>query len=272
MYNIINKYRKECDYMAETKQPIIRVENVTKTYASFKGAKEHKALDGISFEVKPGEFVGIMGASGSGKTTLLNILAGIDRLTTGSIFIDNKNIADMKDDELSKFRRQNIGYIFQDFNLLDSLTVKENIALPLILDKKPPKDIEKTVIELMEFLGIESLSEKYQFNISGGQKQRVATARALANKPKVCFADEPTGNLDSKSSKNVMEMLSEINQEKQSTILMVTHDPFAASYCSKIIFIKDGNLSLVVNKDNTKTRKDFFNHIIELQSTLGSEE
>ncbi len=258
--------------MQETKKTIISVENVTKTYASFKGASEHKALDGISFEVKQGEFVGIMGASGSGKTTLLNILAGIDRLTTGDVYIDNKNIANMKDGELSKFRRQNIGYIFQDFNLLDSLTVKENIALPLILDKVPPTEIEKTVIDLMKFLGIETLSEKYQFNISGGQKQRVASARALVNKPKVCFADEPTGNLDSKSSKNVMEMLSDINKEKESTILMVTHDPYAASYCSKIIFIKDGKLNLVVNKDNTKTRNEFFNHIIELQSTLGSEE
>ncbi len=251
---------------------IINVKNVTKIYSSFKDAKEHKALDGINLKVIEGEFVGIMGASGSGKTTLLNILAGIDRVTTGSVFIDNKNTANMKDDELSKFRRQNIGYIFQDFNLLDSLTVKENISLPLILDKVPPQKIDRTVSELMKFLGIDSLSEKYQFNISGGQKQRVATARALANEPKVCFADEPTGNLDSKSSKSVMEMLTEINEKKGSTILMVTHDPYAASFCSKIIFIKDGKLNFIVDRDKSKDRKEFFNHILELQSTLGSDE
>ncbi len=256
----------------KSEKEIISVKNVTKIYSSFKDAKEHKALDGINFQVTEGEFVGIMGASGSGKTTLLNILAGIDRTTTGSVYIGNKNTADMKDDELARFRRQNIGYIFQDFNLLDSLTVRENIALPLILDKKAPEEIDKTVDELMNFLGIASLGAKYQFNISGGQKQRVATARALANKPKVCFADEPTGNLDSKSSRSVMEMLTEINVKRGSTILMVTHDPFAASFCSKIIFIKDGKLNFIVNKDDTKDRKEFFNHILELQSTLGSDE
>lgn len=251
---------------------IIKIENVTKIYSAFKGAKEQKALDGISFEIMEGEFVGIMGASGSGKTTLLNILSGIDRLTTGNVFIDHQNIADLKEDELSRFRRQNIGYIFQDFNLLDSLTLKENIALPLILDKKPALEIENKVNALMKFFGIEELSEKYQFHISGGQKQRVAAARALVNEPAVCFADEPTGNLDSKSSRNVMEMLTEINEKKGSTILMVTHDPFAASFCNKIIFIKDGTLNFVVNKDKSKSRKDFFDQILELQITLGGEE
>ncbi len=250
---------------------IIKVENVTKVYSAFKGAKEHKALDEITFEISEGEFVGVMGPSGSGKTTLLNILAGIDRLTTGSVYIDGQNIADMKDESLSKFRRQKIGYIFQDFNLLDSLTLKENIALPLILDKKPANEIEDKVKSLMEFFGIEELSEKYQFHISGGQKQRVAAARALVNDPAVCFADEPTGNLDSQSSRNVMEMLTEINEKRGSTILMVTHDPFAASFCNKIIFIKDGQLNFVVNKDKSKSRKEFFDQILELQSTLGGE-
>ncbi len=250
---------------------IIKVENVTKVYSAFKGAKEHKALDEITFEITEGEFVGVMGPSGSGKTTLLNILAGIDRLTTGSVYIDGQNIADMKDESLSEFRRRKIGYIFQDFNLLDSLTLKENIALPLILDKKPAKEIEDKVKSLMEFFGIEELSEKYQFHISGGQKQRVAAARALVNDPAVCFADEPTGNLDSQSSRNVMEMLTEINEKRGSTILMVTHDPFAASFCNKIIFIKDGQLNFVVNKDKSKSRKEFFDQILELQSTLGGE-
>lgn len=251
---------------------IINVQNVTKTYASFKGAKEVTALNDISFSVNEGEFVGIMGASGSGKTTLLNILSGIDHLTTGSVYIDGSNIASMKSDELSEFRRKQIGYIFQDFNLLDSLTLKENIALPLILDKVAPKVIEEKVAEIMEFFGIADLSDKYQFHISGGQKQRVAAARALIHEPAVCFADEPTGNLDSKSSKNVMEMLQEMNEERKCTILMVTHDPYAASYCKKIIFIKDGTVNFVINKDLTKERKVFFDQILELQSTLGSED
>ncbi|MFV0520559.1 MAG: ABC transporter ATP-binding protein [Lachnospirales bacterium] len=251
---------------------IIKVEKVVKIYSAFKGAKEHKALDEISFEIFEGEFVGIMGASGSGKTTLLNILSGIDRLTTGSVYIEDLDIAHLKNDELVKFRRQKIGYIFQDFNLLDSLTLKENIALPLILDKKKPDDIEDKVLSLMEFFNIGDLSEKYQFHISGGQKQRVAAARALVNDPLVCFADEPTGNLDSKSSKNVMDMLTEINEKRGSTILMVTHDPFAASFCNKILFIKDGKLNFVVNKDKEYSRKQFFEQILELQSTLGSEE
>lgn len=251
---------------------IIKVENVTKIYSAFKGAKEQTALDGIGFEIKEGEFVGVMGPSGSGKTTLLNILAGIDRPTTGSVSIDQENIADMKDEQLAKFRRQRIGYIFQDFNLLDSLTLKENIALPLILDKLPAKEIEEKVTSLMEFFEIADLANKYQFHISGGQKQRVAAARALINEPAVCFADEPTGNLDSKSSRNVMEMLTNINSKKGSTILMVTHDPFAASFCNKIIFFKDGTVNFVVNKDKSKSRKEFFDQILELQSTLGGEE
>lgn len=251
---------------------IIKVENVTKIYSSFKNAKEHKALDGMSFEIKEGEFVGIMGASGSGKTTLLNILSGIDRLTKGSIYIDNKNISEMKDEKLSEFRRQKVGYIFQDFNLLDSLTLKENIALPLILDKKKNDEIEEKVNGLMRFFEIEELSEKYQFHISGGQKQRVAAARALINNPAVCFADEPTGNLDSKSSRNVMEMLRDINEKRGSTILMVTHDSFAASFCNKIIFIKDGKVNFIVNKDKSKSQKNFYEEILELQITLGSEE
>lgn len=251
---------------------MIRVENVTKVYSSFKGAKENIALDNISFEIQEGDFVGIMGASGSGKTTLLNILSGIDSLTSGSVYINGINVAQMKGDELSKFRRENIGYIFQDFNLLDSLTLKENIALPLILGKKSSAEIEEAVANLMGFFGIEEIAEKYQFHISGGQKQRVAAARALINNPAVCFADEPTGNLDSKSSRNVMEMLTEINIKRGSTILMVTHDPYAASYCNKIIFIKDGTLNFVINRDITKTRGELFDQILELQGVLRSEE
>lgn len=251
---------------------IIKVENVSKVYSSFKGATEYKALDEISFEIKEGEFVAIMGASGSGKTTLLNILSGIDRATSGTVIIDGENIAKLKDSKLATFRRQKIGYIFQDFNLLDSLTMRENVALPLILDGKDVSFIEKRVDEVMDYLSIKDLSAKYQFHVSGGQKQRVASARALVNNPAVCFADEPTGNLDSKSSKQTMEMLANINQEMNSTILMVTHDPYAASYCNKILFIKDGKVNFVVDRETGVTRTQFFDQILELQSALGSED
>lgn len=252
-------------------KPIIKVENTTKVYSSFKGATEHQALDEISFEIMPGEFVAIMGASGSGKTTLLNILAGIDRATSGTVMIDGQNIANLKDNKLADFRRQKIGYIFQDFNLLDSLTMRENVALPLILDNRPVAEIESRVDQVMNYLDINELSAKYQFHVSGGQKQRVATARALVNNPAVCFADEPTGNLDSKSSKQTMEMLAAINRDQNSTILMVTHDPYAASYCSKILLIKDGKVNFIIDRKADTNRTQFFDQILELQSALGSE-
>lgn len=250
---------------------IIKVENVTKIYSSFKGATEYKALDEISFEINEGEFIGIMGASGSGKTTLLNILAGLDRPTSGSVSISGVDISKLKDSELAEFRRKKIGYIFQDFNLLDSLTMEENVGLPLILDGVDSKIVTEKTSNIMNYLGIEGLKDKYQFHISGGQKQRVATARALVNEPSVCFADEPTGNLDSKSSKQTLEMMAEINKEQKATILMVTHDPFAASYCSRIIFIKDGKVDLSITRDFTKDRNKFFDQILEMQSTIGSD-
>ncbi|MDF2607039.1 MAG: hypothetical protein K0S34_1234 [Bacillales bacterium] len=248
---------------------IIEVENLTKIYRSFKGAKEVTALDGINLTVKKGEFIGVMGPSGSGKTTLLNILSGIDTVTSGTVKIDGNNIAEMKKDQLALFRRQRIGYIFQDFNLLDSLTMKENIALPMILDKKTPTEIESRVNELMRFFGITDIADKYQYHISGGQKQRVAAARALSTDPAVCFADEPTGNLDSKSSANIMEMLIQMNEQKKSTILMVTHDAFAASYCKRIIFIKDGKVNVQIQRAGD--RKAFFDKILEVLSVMGGD-
>ncbi|MDF2717558.1 MAG: hypothetical protein K0R28_4483 [Paenibacillus sp.] len=248
---------------------IIEVENLTKVYRSFKGAKEVTALDGISLTAKKGEFIGVMGPSGSGKTTLLNILSGVDTATGGTVNIEGRNIAKMKQDELALFRRQRIGYIFQDFNLLDSLTLKENIALPLILDKKQPHEIEKRAGELMKFFGIAELADNYQYHVSGGQKQRVAAARALATDPAVCFADEPTGNLDSKSSASVMEMLTQMNEHKACTILMVTHDAFAASYCKRIVFIKDGKVSAQIQRAGD--RKAFFDKILEVLSVMGGD-
>jgi putative ABC transport system ATP-binding protein len=248
---------------------IINVESLTKVYGSFKGAKEVHALQGVDLTVSRGEFIGIMGPSGSGKTTLLNILSGIDTATSGKVIIDGKAIDKLKKDELAIFRRKRIGYIFQDFNLLESLTLKENIALPLILDKMPPQEIENRVNELMNFFGISDLAEKYQYHASGGQKQRVAAARALVSDPAVCFADEPTGNLDSKSSANIMEMMTQMNTEKNCTILMVTHDAFAASYCQKIIFIKDGKINIQIQSSGD--RKAFFDKILETLSIVGGD-
>lgn len=250
-------------------QEIILVKELTKIYRSSFGAGEVTALNGVDLSVQSGEFIGIMGASGSGKTTLLNILSGIDNATSGEALIDGRDITKMNKDELALFRRQKVGYIFQDFNLLDSLTVKENIALPLILDKKPPEDIDKDVTKLLDFFGISDLANKAPFNISGGQKQRVAAARALVVKPAVCYADEPTGNLDSKSSANIMQMLQEMNEEQGATILMVTHDAFAASYCKRIIFIKDGRVTLQINRAGG--RREFFDKILETLSITEEE-
>lgn len=249
---------------------ILNVSNLTKVYSAYKGAGEVRAIDGINLVVNKGEFVGIMGPSGSGKTTLLNILSGVDSSTSGKVNIENKDISKMKADKLALFRRENIGYIFQDFNLLDSLTLEENIGLPLILDKKKPSDITRKTEELMTFFGIGDLKNKYPYHISGGQKQRVAAARALINDPAIIFADEPTGNLDSKSANSIMNTISKMNNETKSTVLMVTHDPFAASFCKKIIFIKDGKIKMQIASNGN--RKEFFDKILEVQSIIGGEE
>jgi len=242
-------------------QNMITTKALTKIYHSYVDAGEVRALDNINLTVSSGEFIGIMGPSGSGKTTLLNILSGIDSASGGETYIDGKDISKIKRDELALFRRQKIGYIFQDFNLLDSLTVKENIALPLILDRHEPKAIEEATKKIMDFFGIADLANKAPFNISGGQKQRVAAARALVINPAVCYADEPTGNLDSKSSASIMEMLTAMNEDRGATILMVTHDAFAASYCKRIIFINDGKITLQLNRAGE--RHEFFDKILE---------
>ncbi|PWW05174.1 putative ABC transport system ATP-binding protein [Paenibacillus cellulosilyticus] len=245
---------------------MIQIDNLTKVYRAFKGAKEVRALDQISFAASRGEFIGIMGPSGSGKTTLLNILSGVDTSTSGEVIIEGQSIARLKKDKLALFRRQRIGYIFQDFNLLDSLTLKENIALPLILDHVAPQQINSRVDELMQFFGIADIAGKYPYHVSGGQKQRTAAARALVTEPAVVFADEPTGNLDSKSASDIMDMLTEMNERKNSTILMVTHDAFAASYCKRIIFIKDGQISVQIQRAGD--RKAFFDKILEILSVM----
>ena len=249
---------------------VLKCKRVMKVYGAFRGVQSVKAINDLSFEVRKGEFLGIMGPSGSGKTTLLNILAGIDRVTSGDIYIDEKNIVQMKKDDMALFRRNNIGFIFQDFNLLDSLTIKENIGFPLTLDKIKPKIIEQKSDDLIQYLGLSNVKDNYPFNVSGGQKQRTAIARALINDPKIILADEPTGNLDSKSSKNTMEIFRNINNDKKSTIVMVTHDPFAASFCKRIIFIKDGKIHLEINSNGN--RKEFFDKVVEAQMVIGGEE
>lgn len=246
---------------------IISVNQLVKVYNGYKGAKEVTAVDQINLSITKGDFVGMMGPSGSGKTTFLNILSGVDQCTAGEVIIDGQNIAKMTKDQLALFRRKNIGYIFQDFNLLDSLTIKENIALPLILDKVNPQEIDQKVDQLMKFLGIYDLKEKYPYHISGGQKQRVAAARAIANDPAVIFADEPTGNLDSKSANKLMHTILKLNEDLNSTVLMVTHDPFAASFCKRIVFIKDGKIEMEIHSSGD--RKQFFDKILEVQSVIG---
>ncbi|QDQ00515.1 ABC transporter ATP-binding protein [Lysinibacillus fusiformis] len=246
--------------------PLLKVENVGKRYG--KGANTFTALSNITFQVEKGEFVGVMGPSGAGKSTLLNVLATIDTPTTGEIVIGNVSLAHMKDTELADFRRDNLGFIFQDYNLLDSLTVRENIVLPLAIAKVSTKEINERVDRIAALFGIRDLLDKYPYQISGGQKQRTASSRALVTEPKLIFADEPTGALDSKSATDLLESLSDLNQSQASTIMMVTHDAFAASFCQRILFIQDGQLSKEIHR-GTQTRKQFFQEILQVLSSIG---
>ncbi|MCR2044849.1 ABC transporter ATP-binding protein [Anaerosalibacter massiliensis] len=226
-----------------------------------------KAIDNIDLKVYGGEFLGIMGPSGAGKTTLLNMLSTIDKPTSGKIYYEGKDIGNMKNRELSVFRRNNIGFIFQDFNLLDSMSVEDNIALPLALSKVNAKEIRSKVEKLSSFFGLKNQTKKYPYQLSGGQKQRVAAARALITSPSIVFADEPTGALDSKSSQELLQCLSKMNEEFNTTIIMVTHDAFSASYCKRILFIKDGKIHTRIDKDSS--RKEFFKRIIDLLGSMG---
>jgi putative ABC transport system ATP-binding protein len=247
---------------------ILKVETLQKYYGS-KG-NITKAINSISFDVMEGEYIGIMGASGSGKTTLLNCIATIDQATAGHIIIDGLDVTKMKFSELSKFRREKLGFIFQDFNLLDTLTAYENIALALTIQKTPTQNIDGRIREVAKLLNIEDVLHKYPYQMSGGQKQRVASARAIITKPAMILADEPTGALDSKSARMLLESFSRLNKEINATILMVTHDAFSASYCNRILFLKDGRLfnELIRGKEN---RKQFFNRIIEVIALLGGD-
>ena len=229
-----------------------------------------KAVDGISMSVNKGEFTAIMGASGSGKTTLLNCISTIDTVTSGHIFVNNQDITTIKEKDFADFRRENLGFIFQDFNLLDTLTIEENISLSLIINKKNPSVIQNKVQQISAKLGISDILSKFPYEVSGGQKQRCACARALINSPKLILADEPTGALDSKASRMLLETMSDINTQLQATILMVTHDPFCASFCERILFLKDGRIFDEIFKGE-KTRKEFFNEILDILTLLGGE-
>jgi putative ABC transport system ATP-binding protein len=246
---------------------MLEANNIVKVYSGSKGEFSTKAINRISLTIEKGEFVAIMGPSGSGKTTLLNMMTGIDSPTSGSIKIAGKDLSTLSKDELAKFRREHLGFVFQDFNLLDSLSLKENVLLPMVLEKQSAQHMEKKAKEVMSRFDIDSIADKYPYQISGGQQQRVAVSRALVNEPSIIFADEPTGNLDSKSSKQIMECFEKINSELETTICVVTHDVFAASYCQRVIFIKDGMLDSQIMKKGS--RKEFLDHIMDCLAILG---
>lgn len=248
---------------------ILTVEKIEKYYGN-KG-NITKAIDNISFKVDEGEFVGIMGPSGSGKTTLLNCISTIDTVTTGEIIINNKDITRLKAKNLDKFRQNELGFIFQDFNLLDTLTAYENISLALTIKGEKTSEIHGKVEEVAKYLGIEEVLNKYPYQMSGGQKQRVASARAIVTNPSLILADEPTGALDSKAARLLLERFESLNEDLKATILMVTHDAFTASYAHRILFIKDGKSFTELVRGND-TRKEFFNRIIEVISLIGGDD
>ncbi|ETY73488.1 ABC transporter ATP-binding protein [Lactiplantibacillus fabifermentans] len=249
--------------MANT--PIMTVADLHKTYGK-PGTKQYEALKGIDFEVNAGEFVGIMGASGSGKTTLLNMLATLDQPTSGEVTINQQPITHLKGNQLADFRAKEIGFIFQDFNLLETMTAFENIALPLTLQNVAAKKIKPAVEMVASQLGISQFLNNYPNELSGGQKQRVAAARALINEPAMLFGDEPTGALDSKSARELLDLFTTINREQAVSILLVTHDPFSASYCQRILFIKDGKIGQELHRGD-RSRTDFYQQILD---TLGT--
>lgn len=247
---------------------VLRVSNIEKYY----GRKGNitKAINNISFSVEEGEFIGVMGASGSGKTTLLNCISTIDKVTSGHIHISGNDITKLNSKKVAKFRREELGFIFQDFNLLDTLTAYENIALALTILKTNHKEIDKRVKDIARKLNIEEILNKYPYEMSGGQKQRVASARAIITSPSLILADEPTGALDSKSAKMLLESMEELNENLNATIMMVTHDAFSASYARRILFIKDGKIFNELVRGND-SRKEFFEKIIEVITLLGGD-
>ncbi|MCI8474719.1 MAG: ABC transporter ATP-binding protein [Oscillospiraceae bacterium] len=249
-------------------EPILTVDDLQKTYGG-RGSRT-KALRGLSLRVFPGEFVGIMGPSGSGKTTLLNCVSTIDSPTAGSIRVDGTELTAMKGRALSKFRRERLGFIFQDCNLLDTLTGLENIALALTIGGAEARSVESRAREAARLLGVEDVLDRFPYQMSGGQQQRVAAARAIVNRPALILADEPTGALDSKSTRMLLEQLEGLNREEGATILLVTHDAFTASWCRRILFLRDGELYRELRRED-KGRKEFFREILSVVSELGGD-
>lgn len=249
-------------------ETILKIENIEKYYGNKSNIT--KAIDNISFAVEKGEYVAIMGASGSGKTTLLNCISTIDRVSSGHIYVGRDDITKLRGNQLNRFRREELGFIFQDFNLLDTLTAYENIALALSIQNAPAKKIDEKIKKIAKELAIEEVLNKYPYQMSGGQKQRVASARAIITNPKLILADEPTGALDSKSAKLLLESLKHLNEELSATILMVTHDSFTASYAGRILFIKDGKVFHELRR-GADSRKEFFNKIIDVVTLLGGD-
>ena len=246
---------------------ILKIKNITKDYG-IKGFKT-RVLKDISLDVNKGDFIAIMGPSGAGKTTLLNIMSTLDKQTSGDVILDGIDVSNVKNKELSKLRREKIGFIFQDYNLLDNMTLMNNIALPLALGKKKSKEIEDRVINIAKKFGLENHLDKYPYQLSGGQKQRGAAARSLITNPAVIFADEPTGALDSKSAYELLDSLEKVNKENNATIIMITHNPLTASYANEVYMINDGNIRCKLNKGDS--RKEFYSKIMDMLASMGGE-
>lgn len=244
---------------------ILTVENLKKDYG--KNGSKYEVLKGVSFKIEKGEFVGIMGASGAGKSTLLNIISTIDTQSSGKVIINNINLSKLSEEEIADFRRDNLGFVFQNSNLLDTLTIKENIMLPMSLKNEKVSIIEKKVEEVADALDIKAILNKYPYEISGGQKQRGAVCRAIVTNPALILADEPTGALDSRAARNLLETFSKLNTERKSTILMVTHDPTSASFCNRILFIKDGIIFAELVKG--ESNREFYYKILDTVALLG---
>lgn len=247
---------------------MLQVRNIEKYYGNKNNVT--KALDRVSFDVADGEFIAIMGASGSGKTTLLNCISTIDTVSAGGILLDGENIADLPSSELARFRRERLGFVFQDFNLLDTLTIEENIGLALSLNRANPSAVQRKVRQTAQVLGISDILDKFPYQVSGGQKQRAACARAMIAGQSLLLADEPTGALDSKASKNLLEIMSRINQSMKATILMVTHDAYSASYASRVLFLKDGRIFNELLRAD-RGRPVFYHEILDVLAALGGD-
>lgn len=249
-------------------EDILRIGNIEKYYGS--GGNLTKALSDVSFQVHEGEFIGIMGASGSGKTTLLNCISTIDTVSAGHIFLDGTDVTEIREKDIARFRRENLGFIFQEFNLLDTLTIRENISLALTINRVPAGKIMEQVEDMADKLGIRDILDKFPYQVSGGQKQRCACARAMINRPRLILADEPTGALDSHSSQMLLDTIRNMNESLSATILMVTHDAFTASYAGRILFLKDGQIFTEILRGNDSRRR-FFGKILDVMTMLGGD-